>query len=331
MAKPSFGKLSSKRETGGKNREFENLIKGGELEAISLDLVDRDPAQPRSLESVQKGIEDFAAEIKRDGLIQNPVYQPVDGGRYQVVVGERRTEAFRQNGETEIWAVIKSFSKDEKRRIQELQYAENDEKNRKPLNALEDARWWRNYIDSFFDGKQKGAADARGVTEAFVSKKLAPLKASQGVMDFIEEEGTRDVELVSSLIKLDKVNEDAACEWMDRAQGGKIDGSMRESVREELKSLINPAPANDESGEEQIDAFPGEGLDTEIASSPASKPTAKKAPAPEWPKAKEMDVCFTKDPGGNAVLVLSENGQRKFVVPINETQGDELYKQLEEL
>ncbi len=308
MAKPNLtGKVKAKRSTGKVNHEFAQLIADGEVDRVNLSLVDRDPNQPRSLKSVLDSIEEFAAELKRDGLAQYPVYHRKSDGRLQIIVGERRTEAFKFNSEETIPAVVKTFTSEEIRRIKELQYAENDSRNRKPLNTIEDASWWKSYIDEFFDGNQGNAAIARGVSASYVSKKLAPLKASKEIKEFIQDLGTADGDMVASLIKLDNEAPFTAKEWMLDVKRNKIVGSLRDSIRDTAKSHKNTSQQTTEqpTGKKIKKRSEGEGPFDNTHDENTT-----------WPKTQTMDVSICENPDGESVLVLSNKGQMEKVISI---------------
>jgi len=63
------------------------------LMSLPLNLIDANPAQPRKTFSSRQ-LEELAESIRAAGLIQPIVVRPVDGGRYQIVAGERRYRAF---------------------------------------------------------------------------------------------------------------------------------------------------------------------------------------------------------------------------------------------
>jgi len=62
---------------------------------ISLDLLDANPHQPRR-EMDEAGLAELVASIRDHGLLQPITVRRVPGGRYQVIAGHRRLEAFRR-------------------------------------------------------------------------------------------------------------------------------------------------------------------------------------------------------------------------------------------
>jgi ParB/RepB/Spo0J family partition protein len=233
------------KRQGAANPLYAQMIADGELMRVDLSLVDRDENQPRQLKNVQDGIVEFAAEIKRDGLIHYPVFNIKDNGRFEIVVGERRTNAFRLNGEESIPAVCKRFTRNEKRIIWEIQYAENDQKNNKPLSPLEDALWWQKYTESFWEGSLVRAAEARGVSKAIVSQKLKILQASPELKTFIDQK-IKDVTLAYELASLEADDYDKAQAWISEYEAGNITGNARASIKETKKKHKSNTPKKKE-------------------------------------------------------------------------------------
>ena len=73
---------------------------------IEIDKIEPNPYQPRT-EFNQESIEELAASIKAIGLIQPITVRPINGGRYQIISGERRYRASRMANLATIPAYIK--------------------------------------------------------------------------------------------------------------------------------------------------------------------------------------------------------------------------------
>lgn len=241
-------KIKTSRQGAG-NPLLLQMLSDGELMRVDLALVDRDENQPRHLKNVHDGIADFAAEIKRDGLIHYPVLNIKDNGRFEIVVGERRTTAFRLNGEETIPAICKRFTRDEKRVIWEIQYAENDQKNNKALSPVEEALWWSKYTETFWDGSLSRAAEARGVSLSIISQKLKILQASPELKAFIDN-NIKDVTSAYELAKLEADDYDKAQAWMGDYEAGKIIGNIRASIKEvgKIHKSKDPISPNKKAG-----------------------------------------------------------------------------------
>lgn len=64
------------------------------LKRLPVDVIDRDPTQPRKHFDEEK-LHELAASIEKNGLKQPITVRPIDDGRYQIVMGERRWRAHR--------------------------------------------------------------------------------------------------------------------------------------------------------------------------------------------------------------------------------------------
>src|SRR5262245_52716679 len=86
-------------------------LPGDELANLPLDLLQRGKYQPR-VDMRQESLEDLAASIKAQGIVQPIVVRPVDGAtgasqRYEIIAGERRWRAAQIAGLATVPAVIR--------------------------------------------------------------------------------------------------------------------------------------------------------------------------------------------------------------------------------
>ncbi len=70
---------------------------GGGLAHISVDLIQRNPRQPREKFDLEE-LENLAASIREHGVIQPLVVSPAKNGIYVLIAGERRLQAARKAG-----------------------------------------------------------------------------------------------------------------------------------------------------------------------------------------------------------------------------------------
>lgn len=119
------------------------LVNDGATQTIAIDLIDPNPYQPRK-EFDEKALESLATSIKAHGMIQPIVVSPATGGRYYLVVGERRLRAAKLADLREIPAHVRSTKDQEKL---ELALIENIQ--REDLNPLEEAAGYRQLKDDF--------------------------------------------------------------------------------------------------------------------------------------------------------------------------------------
>lgn len=111
------------------------------IQEIDLADIRPNPFQPRT-EFDEEALQELAASIKSIGIVQPITVRVVDGGKYEIVAGERRFRASRMAGLTTIPAYIR---KTEDESLLELALIENIQ--REDLNAMEVAISYQRLID----------------------------------------------------------------------------------------------------------------------------------------------------------------------------------------
>lgn len=221
---------------GEANKLLQQFYEDGELMRVDLALVFRDENQPRSLESVLEGIEKFAELLKWQGILHPPVYRILGDGTYRVVDGERRTTVARRNGDVDILAICKKFSDEDIKKIYELQYSANDPDNNKALSPLEEANWWRNYSDRYFEGNVVLASAEMKVSSTLVFAKLSILKASPEIATFVKEH-LNDSTAAADLVSVESKDPALAKAWMADYLSDSL-GNKRQSIKNIKKALV---------------------------------------------------------------------------------------------
>lgn len=150
------------------------------LSELDLDLIEPNSEQPRSRFTEEK-LEELAQSIRANGIVQPIVVRKKDG-RYQIVAGERRWRAAQRIGLQKIPAVIKEVG-DEK--LLELALIENIQ--RQELNAIEEAKAYRNLIDTI-GLTQEMIADRVGKNRTIITTFLRLLKLPKDIQKLVEEE-----------------------------------------------------------------------------------------------------------------------------------------------
>src|SRR5205085_5910502 len=100
---------------------------------IQLELIDHNPYQTRT-SVMESHIDELAASIAANGVLQPIVVRAAEGGRYHVIAGERRVLASRRAGKQTIPAMIKQVSNEQ---ALEMTIVENLQ--REDLNPMEHA------------------------------------------------------------------------------------------------------------------------------------------------------------------------------------------------
>jgi ParB family chromosome partitioning protein len=79
------------------------------IEEVNLTMIDVNPYQPRK-EFSEEELMELAASIREIGLIQPPVVRPLEGGRYELIAGERRFRASKLLGLESIKVIVRRVS-----------------------------------------------------------------------------------------------------------------------------------------------------------------------------------------------------------------------------
>jgi len=124
-------------------------------------------------------LEDLAASIKAQGLIQPISVRPVGGGRYEIIAGERRWRAARIAGLTEVPVLMREISDDAALAMSLIENIQRED-----LNPLEEAAGLQRLIDEFAMTHQQ-AADAVGRSRSAASNLLRLLNLAKPAQDLL--------------------------------------------------------------------------------------------------------------------------------------------------
>jgi ParB family chromosome partitioning protein len=152
---------------------------GDVLRNLPVDLLVRGRYQPR-VDMRQETLEDLAASIRAQGVVQPIVVRPVGENRYEIVAGERRWRAAQMAGLEEIPAVVREIPDEAA-----IAMALIENIQRENLNPLEEARALDRLIREF-ELTHEAAAEAVGRSRAAVSNLLRLLELSDKVKALVE-------------------------------------------------------------------------------------------------------------------------------------------------
>jgi ParB family chromosome partitioning protein len=124
-------------------------------------------------------LEELAASIKAQGLIQPISVRAVDGGRYEIIAGERRWRASQIAGLTEVPVLVRDIPDEA---VLAMSLIENIQ--REDLNPLEEAAGLQRLIDEFSMTHQQ-AADAVGRSRSAASNLLRLLQLAKPAQDML--------------------------------------------------------------------------------------------------------------------------------------------------
>ena len=110
---------------------------------VDINLIQPNSRQPRTVFD-QEQLNELAASIKEVGILQPPVVRQIAGGKYELIMGERRLRAAKLAGLKNIPVIIRQTPDNEL-----LREALLENIHRSQLNALEEAAAYQNLINDF--------------------------------------------------------------------------------------------------------------------------------------------------------------------------------------
>lgn len=150
------------------------------LHQLPLDLVAPNPDQPRRSFGDAE-LEELAGSIRAHGVLQPVLVRPLAGGRYELLVGERRLRAARLAGLERIPAVVRSAAEGER-----LELAMIENMARQDLNPVEAARACAALVEEF--GLTKEEVGRRvGRSRVAISNLVRLLELPDDVLSMLEE------------------------------------------------------------------------------------------------------------------------------------------------
>ena len=208
------------------NRDDE--VAKGELQILAIDGLQPGKYQPRT--RMDPGsLEELAASIKEQGVMQPILVRPVGGGRHEIIAGERRWRAAQLAALTEVPCLVREIP-DEAALAMSL--IENIQ--REDLNPLEEAGGIQRLIDEFGMTHQQ-AADAVGRSRPAASNLLRLLQLARPVQELLMV-GDLDMGHARALLPLDPASQIQIANLV--ATRG---FSVRETERM-VQRLLNPRP-----------------------------------------------------------------------------------------
>jgi ParB family chromosome partitioning protein len=147
---------------------------------VPVEKVFPNPDQPRRDFSVE-GLQDLAASIRSQGIIQPLIVRERGEGEYQIVAGERRWRAAQMAQLHEIPVLVRALTDEE---VLEVAIVENIQ--RADLNAIEEALAYRQLMDRFGHTQEK-MAEALAKSRSHIANALRLLQLPQDVQAYVRE------------------------------------------------------------------------------------------------------------------------------------------------
>jgi len=115
----------------------------GQQNEIDIDLISPNPKQPRTVFD-EAALKELMVSIKEIGILQPPVVREVSGGRYELIMGERRYRAAKAVGLKTIPVIIRQTPDNEL-----LREALIENIHRSQLNPLEEGAAYAQLLSDF--------------------------------------------------------------------------------------------------------------------------------------------------------------------------------------
>lgn len=153
--------------------------KSEDLRRLPIDLIQAGKYQPR-LDMRPETLEDLAASIKAQGLMQPIVVRPISSSKYEIIAGERRWRACQMAGLDSIPVIIKDVPDDAA-----IAMALIENIQREDLNPIEEAMALKRLQDEF-ELTQQEVADAVGKSRTTVTNLIRLMSLNQDVRISLE-------------------------------------------------------------------------------------------------------------------------------------------------
>lgn len=162
-------------------QEAAQTASGGASE-IAIDLIRRNPAQPRRT-FTEENLRELADSLKAKGVLQAILVRPdpKEPGKYQIIAGERRWRAARMAGLTSIPAVVRNVDELE---LLEIGIIENVQ--RSDLNPIEEAEAYEALMKRF-GRTQESLASSVGKSRAHITNTLRLLQLPEAARLHVRE------------------------------------------------------------------------------------------------------------------------------------------------
>ena len=207
---------------------YETPSEKDELRHIPIDQLQRGKYQPRTHMNPE-ALEELAASIRAQGVVQPIVARPLPAGNYEIIAGERRWRAAQLAGLETIPAVVRRIPDEAAIAIALIENIQ-----RENLNPVEEANAFTRLIDEFHMTHQQ-VAEAVGRSRAAVTNLLRLLSLNGDVRELLES-GQMDMGHARALLALaGKSQSQAAHQVVDKGL------SVRETEHLVRRLLTKPA------------------------------------------------------------------------------------------
>jgi len=211
---------------------------GDTVQSVPLDSIDKNPYQTR-LYFDQDALQELADSIAASGLAQPIVVRPGQGGRYVLILGERRCRASKLAGKETIPAIVRRVSDQQ---AAEMTVVENLQ--RQDLNCMEQASAFGK-LSRDFELTQEQIGKRVGVSRESVANYMRLLKLPGTVMQYLQA-GQLDFSHARTLLRLN--DNDLIAKIADQAVAKHMSGMQLEDLVDDVSMNIHRGPDEGQPG-----------------------------------------------------------------------------------
>ena len=225
------GDSDSDQQGDNPSSEEQSAFVPAEQDQIDVDLIERNPYQPRQ-DFAADSLKELEGSIRQHGVLQPLLVRPFEGA-YQLIAGERRLKAAREAGLKTVPCRVLHL---EERQVCEVAIEEN--LKRKDLNVLEKAQAFKNYL-SQFDSTIEQLAQRLSLDRSTVNNMIRLLDLAEPVKQALQAEKI-SAGHARTLLSLDNEKQVALCEQI---QSESLSVRKTEAeVRKILKGDVETVP-----------------------------------------------------------------------------------------
>lgn len=179
---------------------------------IPLDLIIIKKQVRDEFEDEENPLSEMADDMKELGILQSILVRPVQGGKYELIAGERRIRAAKIAGLKTIPALVRTLTDEQ---VERAQFIENIK--RKNLTLNEQAKRIQRDLDAC-GGDVEAVLKKYGKPKSgrvWIYKMRGLLNLSEQTQRLISENITADIEVINDVRQIEKINPAKAKETVD--------------------------------------------------------------------------------------------------------------------
>lgn len=191
------------------NRE-DNLImtdNTNEIKFIDINNIKPNIHQPRK-QFDEKSLQELAASIKNQGVVQPLIVRKIDGDNYEIVAGERRYRAGKMIGLDELPVIIREYTD-----IEAMTIALIENLQREDLNSIDEAEAL-NELKTVHKLSQEELAEKIGKSRSNVANTLRLLALPENIKKLIAEDTITAGHGRALLAITDKILQEKLCTYI---------------------------------------------------------------------------------------------------------------------